>query len=363
MRRLFVIVGWSMLCLAACSKVGPAEVSPPVTGLPGAAPASTEISPPASPAGVTQLAPLASPLSGEVILTESTQGIFRWDLASQTIMPIFVVPPNGAVNNASLSPDGTTIVMSYAPPPAQNRPQLGYTNLYSLPADGSGQPVPITTGDLKSEFYFTPTWSPDGQFLYYGHYREPGPTVKGAVGFFLERMAYPGGQGQVVSEDAYVPRLSSDGGKLVYISVDPDSYLNSLVVANPDGTDPVSPLPAGTLWAIDSLAISPDGQTILVGADSNGPSAMTVPWYFALLGIKIAQAHNIAEDLWSLPITGGEPQRLTSLGITGLAFDLSPDGQQVLFMGDKGVYVMNADGTGLTQLMDQPMLGSIQWHP
>ena len=51
--------------------------------------------------------------------------------------------------------------------------------------------------------------------------------------------------------------------------------------------------------------------------NSNGPTQSSAPWYYAWLGIQVAQAHTIPEDLYSVPITGGQPKRLTNLGITG----------------------------------------------
>ena len=114
-----------------------------------------------------------------------------------------------------------------------------------------------------------------------------------------------------------LPHLSPDGSKLVYISVDPNSYLNNLYAANADGTGAFSLIGPNVLWATDAIAISPDGQTVMFSADSNGPTQSSAPWYYAWLGIQVAQAHTIPEDLYSVPITGGQPKRLTNLGITG----------------------------------------------
>jgi imidazolonepropionase-like amidohydrolase/Tol biopolymer transport system component len=76
----------------------------------------------------------------------------------------------------------------------------------------------------------------------------------------------------------------------------------------------------GTWMNVD---VSPDGRTIA----------------FDLLG-----------DIYTMPIAGGRPTRITS----GLAFDMqprfSPDGRLIAFTSDRGgadnIWVMNADGTG-----------------
>src|SRR5690606_24293881 len=72
-----------------------------------------------------------------------------------------------------------------------------------------------------------------------------------------------------------------------------------------------------------NLDVSPDGQTIA----------------FDLLG-----------DIYTMPISGGTPRRITS----GLAYDMqprfSPDGRQIAFTSDRGggdnIWVMNVDGSG-----------------
>jgi imidazolonepropionase-like amidohydrolase/Tol biopolymer transport system component len=80
----------------------------------------------------------------------------------------------------------------------------------------------------------------------------------------------------------------------------------------------------GTWMNVD---VSPDGRTIA----------------FDLLG-----------DIYTMPIAGGRPTRLTS----GLAFDMqprfSPDGRLIAYTSDRGggdnIWVMNADGSGARQI-------------
>ena len=72
-----------------------------------------------------------------------------------------------------------------------------------------------------------------------------------------------------------------------------------------------------------NVDVSPDGRTIA----------------FDLLG-----------DIYTMPIAGGTPTRITS----GLAYDqqprFSPDGRQIAFTSDRGggdnIWVMGADGSG-----------------
>jgi len=95
----------------------------------------------------------------------------------------------------------------------------------------------------------------------------------------------------------------------------------------------------GTWMSVD---VSPDGTTLV----------------FDLLG-----------DLYTMPITGGAATRITS----GLPHDMaprfSPDGRRIVFVsdrsGDDNVWLVNADGTGLTQLSHgrEATYFSPEWTP
>ena len=95
----------------------------------------------------------------------------------------------------------------------------------------------------------------------------------------------------------------------------------------------------GTWMNVD---VSPDGRTIA----------------FDLLG-----------DLYTMPIAGGRPARITS----GLAFDMqprfSPDGRQLAFTSDRGggdnIWVMNVDGSGARAITTETftLLNNPTWSP
>jgi imidazolonepropionase-like amidohydrolase/Tol biopolymer transport system component len=95
----------------------------------------------------------------------------------------------------------------------------------------------------------------------------------------------------------------------------------------------------GTWMNVD---VSPDGETIA----------------FDLLG-----------DIYTMPIGGGSPTRITE----GLPFDMqprwSPDGGRIAFTSDRSggdnIWTMNADGEDLRQITDEDfrLLNSPTWHP
>jgi imidazolonepropionase-like amidohydrolase/Tol biopolymer transport system component len=95
----------------------------------------------------------------------------------------------------------------------------------------------------------------------------------------------------------------------------------------------------GTWMNVD---VSPDGRTVA----------------FDLLG-----------DIYTMPIEGGTPRRITS----GLAFDMqprfSPDGRQIAFTSDRGggdnIWVMSTDGTGARAITSETfrLLNNPTWSP
>ncbi len=80
-------------------------------------------------------------------------------------------------------------------------------------------------------------------------------------------------------------------------------------------------------------------------------------------------AFDLLGDIYTMPIAGGTPRRISS----GLAFDMqprfSPDGRLIAFTSDRGggdnIWVMNADGTGARQISHENfrLLNAPTWSP
>src|SRR5947207_123096 len=119
----------------------------------------------------------------------------------------------------------------------------------------------------------------------------------------------------------YGPSWSPDGRQIAFAS---DQYAEvQIVVMNADGSDAVrltqqNPPSFEPSW-------SPDGQRIAFGFTNDGI------------------------DLINVDGTGQTP-----LGVIGGNPTWSPDGRQIAFEHDGKIYVMNADGSGVTQLTNGP---------
>lgn len=286
----------------------------------------------------------------------TTQELARYDVAAGTQTAVFTVPETGWLKEMAVSPDGQ-IVLAYAPPPEDDTPQYGFTGLYRLP-DGGGVPVELVAKGSPDEIFLNPAWSPDGRMLYYAHLS---PAEDGSGNFVttLERLDVTTGESEIVVENGIWPRLSPDGRTLAYVEFDPQTQIYNLILADADGRNPRILVPMGDFLALDAPMFSPDGATLCFSAVSAADSSR--PWWEIVLGIQTAAAHNLPSDWWCLPVAGGQPQRLTSIFEVGMYGAFSPDGREIGFASQSGVYHMAADGRNLQKWLDVSALDSFAW--
>jgi Tol biopolymer transport system component len=283
------------------------------------------------------------------------------DLVSGKVGTIFETEVGGWIRSLAVAPDFKNLIISYSPAP--DSPFAGKEELYILPADGSRPPQLLFTPPSVHDQYFQPDWSPDGKSIYFAHLND-----QASVRYEVMRLAYPDGKPESLIEQAYWPRLSADGSHLAYVSVFSANGPNRLFIANPDGTQTQAVSLAGSSWPnsiIDAPLFLPDGQTILFSApipvQSSAPS-----WVDKLMGVTVVHAHgSIPSDWWSVPITGGEPTRLTHVYSPGLFASLSPDSNYIASYSATGIFVMTPQGGDLTQIVNYTggIPGAVSWIP
>src|SRR5688572_19264907 len=156
------------------------------------------------------------------------------DLVTGQVTTIYRAPINAWVYYVSVSPDGKQLVMSFSPPPGED-PEIVQA-LYVMPVDGSKPPQLLFKPPIREDQYTQAEWSPDGKYIYYTHvnyqFSEDPNRVYPLYQIF--RMEYPNGPPELIAEEAYWPRLSSDSARLTYISIDPLSIKQELIIAEPD---------------------------------------------------------------------------------------------------------------------------------
>lgn len=359
-RRLGVAI--LILALAACSFT----VSETSGGTPAAPPANTAA--PTSSAGEQMASTVeALNLTGRLIFADDIMGVQQYDFATGALTTLFQPPPRAVTRTLAVSPDGVQIVVAYAPPPPEdNALQFGFTDLYVMPTDGSSEPVPLLQGDSDQEIFFLPSWSPNGAYLYYSHI-VPDPDNEGKSMHQMERMAYPGGEREVLMVGGFSPRLSADGSRMVYVKYDPDRLHDELMVANPDGTEPRSLLSNNLFSAIDAPLFTPDGEYVLFSAVTsdagmNGyappPPINVLAW---LIGAQVVKAHTVPSDIWRVPVEGGRATQITHLYGINLWPEFSPDGTRIALLSLSRIYLMNPDGSNMTSLLNDGASGTMAW--
>ncbi len=316
-------------------------------------------------------------LTGKLVYQSSVQNgslfdmsIHALDLVTGKITTIFQAPDTAWIDFSGVSPDGKELVLAYLPPKISGAaPTNGQQALYTMRVDGSQPPQLLFAPPSSGDQYFQPVWSPDGKYIYFSHvdYNAP-PKVAGQHFAYYEtdRIAYPGGQPEKLVDEAYWPRLSRDGARLAYVTLDPVDGTNKLFVANADGTGAYQVNLAGQYVPpiIDAPVFTLDDKFILYSAvtptQSSNPS-----WLERLLGISVASAHTVPSDWWSVPIGGGTPAQLTHIAVAGLFASLSPDGKYIASYSGKGLFIMDQNGQGLSTVIGDlgGLPGTVTWLP
>ncbi len=364
MNKLFfcIVIAWAISACAANQpreSAAPAAVTAqPLLTLPPAYP-----TPASSEQATAALVQAVPGLSGALILISSggdMNSLVRYDLAQGSMTKLFQAPAQSWLAGEAISPNNRQILLAYTPPPPAGKTNFGYTDLYLLPADGSTQPVPYLERQSETESYFNPTWSPDGNSIYFAHFFYTDPKT-GAYTYQIERIGKDK-KVEILVKSAYWPQLSPDGKKLAYLSFDPLTKSNELYLADANGQNVVPLLPPGSFPAVDAIFFSPDGSTITFSA-VNTQTSSTLNWWELFSGIQVASAHNIPSDWYRVPINGGPASRLTRLNDTGLFGRYSPDGKHIAFICSTGIYLMDEDGGSLNRISSAPWLGTLDWIP
>jgi hypothetical protein len=363
------------VCLAAaCTSSTPAPTAE-IPIFPTATQFGSSTDPNATPPAWAQLN-----LSGRLIVTLGNQGIQSVDLSTGAVRTVFTQPRDGWLTASSATDDGAWLALAYAPPPPEGEVQLGYTSLYLLPGEcvrraqpcGAEDLVPAVVRDEPHEAYFAPVWTPTGDYLYFAHFTPSSSDTSSPFKYTLERIALAGGQligsPEAVLDDALWPAISGDGGRLVYVYSDPETYTDYLRLASTSGGQAVNLVGPESFDAVDAPFFSPDGSKVYFSAVGPGPGAGRPPalarlpaWLDWLLGVQPAEAHNVPSDWWVMSVDGGAPTRLTEVYDMGMFGDIAPDGEHIAYISATGLYLMGADGSGLQRLLNISGFGTLEW--
>lgn len=203
--------------------------------------------------------------------------------------------------------DNLAFVMGGAPPAlvGTNLGNIGSSALWIVDVTGGREPVEIVAGSGRA---LSPTWAPDGRTLLYLSDQEGRRDIyMVAIGGNLRPVDAP--RRITTGLGAHSIALSRDGSRLAYATF---TNANNIYRVDIPASGTVSvrgavPLTGGS-QTVEGLAVSPDGQWLAFDSDLNG-----------------------RQELWRMPATGGEAERLTTSTADNFLPAWSPNGRELAF--------------------------------
>ena len=218
----------------------------------------------------------------------------------------------------------------------------GQRDIWTIPAEG-GEPTAVTE-DVYTDW--NPIWSPDGQYIYFSSDRAGGMNVWRVR--IDERTGIPAGQPEQITTGGFAQQLhlTLAGSQLAY--AERRSRTNIYAVDFDPETGRVVGEPLAITRGsrvVDYPDVSRDGQ-----------------WLTYM--VRGAQ-----ESIMASRTDGSDLRRLTNDAFKNRGPRWSPDGTQIAFYSDRsgsyGIWVMDPDGSGQTQITVDPETPIVNpvWSP
>src|SRR5881628_108194 len=246
------------------------------------------------------------------------------------------------VNDVQLSPDGSMI--AFVVGTVDQKQNRRYSAIWTVPADGSREPVLLTTAVQSST---NPRWSPDGRVVAFLSARPvPGEPAADAPRTQIWLLRFDGGEARRVTN---LPNgvtnfdWSPDGTRLVVVGrtgpsdaakspSDVRHYKHANYKFNDTGwfDDRRS-----HLWVVD--AASGAARQITDGQDWNDTDPQWSPdgARIAFVSDRSGRAYDDSNntDVWTIPASGGPLTKISDHAFDDENPRWSPDGKQILFNG------------------------------
>lgn len=260
------------------------------------------------------------------------------------------------LGDPQISPDGTRVAFVRV---TVNAKKEGYeTGIWSADVAGNETPYPLTSGSRDT----SPRWSPDGKSLVFVRVADKDGKPQPPQVWMLSMQ---GGDSFAVTEQltgATRPAWSPDGKSIAFVSdtnaedlaklekksgveagKEPervsDVHVVTRAVYRADVGGYLDPKHSAHIWVVSTPSNAGDKQKARQ-LTSGRFDEDNVLWsndssliYFTTTRVDEPYYNKPQSDFYSVPASGGEVRKLTSLNMDADAFVLSPDGKQVAFLG------------------------------
>ncbi|MCC7106683.1 MAG: PD40 domain-containing protein [Chloroflexi bacterium] len=292
------------------------------------------------------------PISGRVVAPKLTD-LVTIDVAAGKSTSIFTYGQAEAVSAAAWSPDHRSIVIAFYHRHAGENASSG--ELYLIDPDGSNL-RPLVGRARPGDVMDTPVWAPDGQSIYFS-----AAGLEQSRPFQRIQRATLNGQLTTLVEGALGPDISPDGRYLTFLQDQRgDLGLSVMDLTTGAARSIVAP---GTYPMLAGPRFSPDGQKIAVAIMNSPLASPSGDGPFGWLLPSAAYAHGNPWDIWTVPVSGGEPTRLTNVNADDPYPIWSPDGQFLAYWSITGLSVFPVTGGGVAQVTTEGGYGSGGWIP
>jgi Tol biopolymer transport system component len=266
-------------------------------------------------------------------------------------------PRVGLILSARWTADASRLAYAQYDVPERGTPTSA---IYVAAADGRDAQR-LLGSEEPGNYYQAPVWTADGRQLYFLY---SGGTLTEPIRR-IERLEVATGERKAVLDELGQFDISPDGQWLALAHAPGGRPALSLV--NLQNGDRTVLIPVGPFEVISSPRFDPTSKTLLFSGLSyaTGARARPAPGLAAifdrLLGVPAAHAHGPPEDLYTLPIMGGTPTRLTSLLLDDPVGAWAPDGNELAFLAAEYLAIMPVGGSEPTPIITPGAYGSVDW--
>lgn len=306
--------------------------------------------------GMLPAAPQAQLNSTGRLLFTQDGGLSVLRLGEAQTAQVLPRPRVGMILSARWAPDGSRVAYAQYEVPPSGAPSSA---IYVAGADGR-DPQVLVASEQPATYYQAPAWGPGGRQLYFLH---AGGSLTDPIRR-IERLEVATGVRTPVTDEPGQFDISPDGRWLALAHA-PGGRPALAVVDLQAGTR-TTLIPVGGFEVISSPRFDPASQNILFSGltwgsigQKQAPEGRGAREAF--FRPAVAQAHGPPADLYTIPVAGGPPHRLTNLLLDDPVGAWAPDASQLAILAAEYLAVMPLNATEPTPIMTPGAYGSIDW--